>query len=88
MISRKLIKDLPNFIGQNVTICGFVNTVRNQGGIKFILLRDHTGYLQNVVLKSNTEAFELTSNLTNESVIKITGLLKEERHLDCTGRRV
>lgn len=79
MISRKLIKDLPNFIGQNVTICGFVNTVRNQGGIKFILLRDHTGYLQNVVLKSNTEAFELTSNLTNESVIKITGLLKEER---------
>lgn len=79
MISRKLIKDLPNFIGQNVTVCGFVNTVRNQGGIKFILLRDHTGFLQNVVLKSNTEAFELTSNLTNESVIKITGLLKEER---------
>lgn len=79
MISRKLIKDLPNFIGQNVTVCGFVNTVRNQGGIKFILLRDHTGYLQNVVLKSNVKAFELTSNLTNESVIKITGLLKEER---------
>ncbi len=79
MISRKLIKDLPNFIGQNVTVCGFVNTVRNQGGIKFILLRDHTGYLQNVVLKSNTETFELTSNLTNESVVKITGLLKEER---------
>jgi len=79
MISRKLIKDLPNFIGQNVTVCGFVNTVRNQGGIKFILLRDHTGYLQNVVLKSNVSAFELTGNLTNESVIKITGLLKEER---------
>ena len=79
MISRKLISELPNFIGQNVTICGFVNTVRNQGGIKFILLRDHTGYLQNVVLKSNTTAFELTGNLTNESVIKITGLLKEER---------
>lgn len=79
MISRKLIKELPNFIGQNVTICGFVNAVRNQGGIKFILLRDHTGYLQNVVLKSNTAAFELAGNLTNESVIKITGLLKEER---------
>jgi aspartyl-tRNA synthetase len=79
MISRKFISELPNFIGQNVTICGFVNTVRNQGGIKFILLRDHTGYLQNVVLKSNTAAFELTGNLTNESVIKITGLLKEER---------
>jgi aspartyl-tRNA synthetase len=79
MISRKLIKDLPNFIGQNVTICGFVNAVRNQGGIKFILLRDHTGYLQNVVLKSNTSAFELAGNLTNESVVKITGLLKEER---------
>lgn len=79
MISRKLISDLPNFIGQSVTVCGFVNTVRNQGGIKFILLRDHTGYLQNVVLKSNTQAFELTGNLTNESVVKITGLLKEER---------
>lgn len=79
MISRVYIKDLPDFIGQNVNVCGFINTVRNQGGIKFILLRDNTGYLQCVVLKSNTHAFELASTLSNESVIKISGLLKEER---------
>lgn len=79
MISRKYISDLPQFIGQNVSVCGFINTVRNQGGIKFILLRDNTGYLQCVVLKSNTQAFELVSTLSNESVIKVSGLLKEER---------
>lgn len=79
MISRRYINELQNFIGQNVTVCGFVNTVRNQGGIKFILLRDNTGYIQCVVLKSNAIAFELAGNLFNESVIKITGLLKEEK---------
>ncbi len=79
MISRKYINELSNFIGQNVSVCGFVNTVRNQGGIKFILLRDNTGYIQCVVLKSNTNAFELAGNLFNESVIKVSGLLKEEK---------
>lgn len=79
MISRKYIKDLPEFIGQNVSVAGFVNTVRNQGGIKFVLIRDNTGYLQCVVLKSNTQVFELAGNLFNESVVRITGLLKEER---------
>lgn len=79
MISRKYINELPDFIGQNVNVCGFINTVRNQGGIKFILLRDNTGYLQCVVLKSNTQAFELVNSLSNESVIRVSGLLKEER---------
>jgi aspartyl-tRNA synthetase len=79
MINRKYVKELSAFIGENVTVCGFVNTVRNQGGIKFILLRDNTGYIQCVVLKSNSLAFELTGNLFNESVIKVTGLLKEEK---------
>ncbi len=79
MISRKYIKDLPEFIGQNVSVAGFVNTIRNQGGIKFVLIRDNTGFLQCVVLKSNTQIFELAGNLFNESVIRISGLLKEER---------
>jgi nondiscriminating aspartyl-tRNA synthetase len=79
MISRKFINELPNYIGQNVTVCGFVNTVRNQGGIKFILLRDNTGFIQCVVLKSNQIAFELAGNIFNESVLKISGLLKEEK---------
>lgn len=79
MISRRYIKDLPEFIGQNVSIAGFVNTVRNQGGIKFVLIRDSSGYIQCVVLKSNTEVFELAGNLFNETVVRITGLLKEER---------
>jgi aspartyl-tRNA synthetase len=79
MISRKYINELPDFIGQNITVCGFVNTVRNQGGIKFILLRDNTGYIQCVVLKSNVVAFDLAGNLFNESVVKISGLLKEEK---------
>jgi len=79
MISRKYISELQDFIGQNVTICGFVNTIRNQGGIKFVLLRDNTGFIQCVVLKSNSVAFNLVEEIFNESVLKISGLLKEER---------
>jgi len=71
MISRKYISELQDFIGQNVTVCGFVNTIRNQGGIKFILLRDNTGFIQCVVLKSNSVAFSLVEEIFNESVIKI-----------------
>jgi aspartyl-tRNA synthetase len=79
MISRRYISELKDFIGQNVTICGFVNTIRNQGGIKFVLIRDNTGFIQCVVLKSNNIAFNLVEEIFNESVLKVSGLLKEER---------
>ena len=79
MLDKINISELKKYIGEKVSVAGFVNTIRNQGGIKFVLLRDSTGFVQCVVMKSNNQAFEQISNLHLESVVKITGILKEER---------
>ena len=78
MKNRKLIKDLKEFIGQEVEIAGFAHTVRDQNKIVFLIVRDITGIIQTVVLKDCPD-FEVAKTLTEESVVKVTGLLKEEK---------
>lgn len=74
---RTQIKDIKNTIGQKVKISGFAETIRKQGGIIFLVLRDITGSIQTVVIKGNTDNFEKVSNLSLESVVSITGDAKE-----------
>lgn len=76
---RTYIKDIKSQIGSEVLVKGFVQTIRNQGSIKFLMLRDVTGVIQTVVLKSATEAFAIANELPMESVVEITGLAKEEK---------
>lgn len=75
--TRIQIKDLKDQIGKYVTISGFVHTIRDQGKIKFIVIRDITGSIQTVVLKSHDKAFEVSNELTLESVVSVSGILKE-----------
>ncbi len=77
-MERTYIKDLKNVIGQTVKVSGFVQTIRNQGGIKFLVLRDVTGIVQCIVFKQSTEVFEVVGNLSTESVVAIEGLVKEQ----------
>ena len=79
MKDRIHIKDLPKMAGESVTIAGFVQNIRNQGSIKFLIIRDVTGTVQCVVLKSSAEAFAIAGELSLESVVKITGLAKAEK---------
>jgi aspartyl-tRNA synthetase len=61
-------------IGQTVTLCGWVNTVRDQGGVIFLDLRDREGLTQ-VVFRSeeNPDALTMAEKLRDEDVIQITG---------------
>jgi nondiscriminating aspartyl-tRNA synthetase len=77
-MERTLIKALTEKVGQVVTISGWVHIQRDQGSIRFIIIRDITGLIQAVVLKK-TGAFENAGKLTLESVVKITGLCKTEK---------
>lgn len=45
-MSRTLIRELPNRIGGTASVYGFVNTLRLQARIQFVLIRDHTGMVQ------------------------------------------
>lgn len=78
-MQRIYIKDLSEYVGKDVVIEGFVNTLRHQGGIKFMLIRDVTAKVQAVVLKQNIESFAVVTDLSVESVVKITGLVKYEK---------
>jgi aspartyl-tRNA synthetase len=78
-MKRTYIKDLKDYIGKEVTIDGFIQVIRNQGGIKFLLIRDITGLVQIVILKTEKEVFDLIKELTLESVVQIDGLVKEEK---------
>lgn len=78
-MERTYIKNLKENIGKEILIKGFLEVIRNQGGIKFLLLRDVTGSIQIVVLKSEEKAFNLVNELSLESVVEIAGLVKEEK---------
>src|SRR5690606_22847946 len=57
---------------QQVTLMGWVNTVRDHGGLIFIDLRDHSGITQ-VVVNPSTPFFHEAEKVRMESVIKIVG---------------
>jgi asparaginyl-tRNA synthetase len=87
------IKDLGAYVGKEVTLSGWLYNKRSSGKIKFVILRDGTGYVQCVYFKGNVtdEAFETADKVTQESSIIITGIVKAEPRavggyeLDATG---
>ncbi len=59
--------------GKTVTLCGWVDALRVQGKLSFILLRDRYGITQVFVNPKLTSEF---SHIPRESVVKITGEVK------------
>ncbi|NMB91370.1 aspartate--tRNA(Asn) ligase [candidate division WWE3 bacterium] len=78
-MERTYIKDLKDQVGKQVKVYGFVQTIRKQGGIVFLIIRDVTGIVQAVVLKGDLLVFEEVSDLSLESVVELEGLIKEEK---------
>ena len=60
-------------IGQSVTLCGWVDTYRDFGGLVFIDLRDRYGMTQVVFNPSLAEMHAVARSLRNEDVIRVTG---------------
>lgn len=61
-------------IGQQVTLCGWIDTLRDHSGAVFIDLRDRYGVTQVVVQRESGEAnLEIAKRLRGEDVVKIVG---------------
>lgn len=60
-------------VGQSVTLCGWVDTYRDFGGLVFIDLRDRYGMTQVVFSPSYAEMHAIARSLRNEDVIRVTG---------------
>jgi aspartyl-tRNA synthetase len=61
-------------IGKSVSLCGWVNRKRDQGGVIFLDLRDRTGIIQVVSDIGRTPAsYDIANDMRNEYVIRVTG---------------
>lgn len=68
-----LIKDLnESIIGQDIIVSGWVENIRDHGGVLFLDLRDETGTLQTV---SNDD--DMFKGIAKESVVRLTGKLRK-----------
>ncbi|WP_455815964.1 aspartate--tRNA ligase [Pseudomonas cerasi] len=63
-------------VGQQVTLCGWVNRRRDLGSLIFIDLRDREGIVQVFFDPDRKAAFDLASELRNEFCIQITGTVR------------
>ncbi|GAA0911207.1 aspartate--tRNA ligase [Rothia nasimurium] len=66
-----------SLIGQDVTLCGWVNTIRLQSHTAFVDLRDHHGIAQVVIERENADAFAVAGELGYEYVVKVTGQIRK-----------
>ena len=70
----------PAQFGSEVTVGGWVQDLRNLGGISFLQLRDSYGVIQITTLKKKSkELFDLVASIPRESVITVTGTVKESK---------
>lgn len=60
-----------SYVGKEVRLAGWVNSIRNLGGLLFITLRDETGIVQLI-----SEDGEKYNNITRESTVSVTGIVQ------------
>ncbi len=64
------------FVGQAVTLCGWVHRRRDHGGVIFIDLRDREGLVQVVFDPASPDVFRLAESLRGEYCIQVTGTVR------------
>ena len=60
-----------SYIGKNIRLAGWVNSIRNLGNLVFITLRDETGVIQ--LISEDIESFK---DITRESTMTVTGTVR------------
>ena len=83
-------KNLKEYFNKEVEICGFVESIRDLQYVQFMVVRDITGKVQVTIEKneSNIELNSIVSNLTNDSTVKITGVLLENEKVKLNGMEI
>jgi aspartyl-tRNA synthetase len=63
-------------LGQQVTLCGWVNRRRDHGGVIFVDLRDREGYVQVVCDPDRPDMFKTAEGLRNEFCVQVKGVVR------------
>ena len=77
---KTTISNVDKQVEQSVTIGAWLHNKRSSGKIQFLQLRDGTGFIQGVMVKKEVseEAWEAAKNLTQESSLWVTGIVRED----------
>ena len=72
------IAELPSHVGETVTLKGWLYNKRAGGKIRFLVLRDGSGYVQAIVYRPEVSdaVWEAADQATQESTLEVTGLVK------------
>lgn len=75
-----MIGEVNKHVGDSVKIGCWLHNIRSSGKIVFLQLRDGSGFIQGVVVKSEVpeEVWSAAKSLTHESSLYITGTVREE----------
>src|SRR5207248_2733616 len=86
-VTRTPIAELSNHIDERVMIRGWVNAVRDQKRMQFLIVRDETGLAQAVLDKQDPpgELNDAVSALTAESAITVTGTVVADERVKLGG---
>jgi aspartyl-tRNA synthetase len=87
MLDRKLIGTLPSLQDGPVTIGGWVETLRDQKRIQFIIIRDESGSVQVTYPRPADEdaLADVVSSLTGGTFVEISGTLKHDERVKLNG---
>ncbi len=88
-MKRTWVRDLGNAVGQEVMVQGWVQAVRDQKRMQFIVVRDPTGTVQVPHERSrNAGLAETVSGLTRESAVRVVGHVAENPQVRAGGIEV
>lgn len=81
---KTTIKQAKQHLNQEVTIGAWLTNKRSSGKIAFLQLRDGSGFMQGVVVKSEVDedTFKLAKEITQESSLYVTGVITEDNRSD------
>ena len=78
MLHKLTVKELAAHDGERVTLDGWIYNKRSSGKVRFLILRDGSGYLQCVAFVRDVppEVFELMDRVTLESSVTVEGTVR------------
>lgn len=85
MKNRTLVRDLPEKLGEQVVLAGWLHNLRDMKNFGFAILRDRTGLAQVVLEAAHLEQLK---GLQLETVIRVSGIVKEKKSKDPKAKEV
>ena len=87
-MTRVLVTDLRDHVGGDVSICGWVDKLRLQRAMQFVVVRDHTGSVQVTHQRDGGEIEDQLEHLSPESAVRIRGRVVDAPNVKLGGLEI